>query len=210
MTTLPMKTTIVILTLVVGLFAAKGTVDQNYSGLSDVFEFLYFGQSAEPYGDPDGDDVVTWDEMIWGTSPTNAHSYIAAPMIVQSGTSVVLTWPSAPQYRSYVLQGSTNLVTWQPLAVSPTATFTQSLSAAGAARWRFYRLQATLDQTDKDGNGLADWEEQLWQEIVGLPPSATDVDADHLSDLEELKLGRDPGKKDHPAVGLILFTPLEK
>ena len=60
------------------------------------------------------------------------------------------------------------------------------------------------------GNGLADWEEAPWQQTSGQSANLTDIDGDGLLDIQEFQQGHDPWKKDHPAVGLIVFTPLEK
>jgi hypothetical protein len=43
-----------------------------------------------------------------------------------------------------------------------------------------------------------------------IPPIARDSDGDGMNDLQEFQLGLQPGKKDNPAVGLVVFTPLEK
>jgi hypothetical protein len=44
----------------------------------------------------------------------------------------------------------------------------------------------------------------------GVLPSARDSDGDAVYDLQEFQLGLQPGKKDNPMVGLVVFTPLEK
>ena len=44
------------------------------------------------------------------------------------------------------------------------------------------------DSPDSDGDGLRDWEEQLW----GTDPNNTDTDSDGTTDGEEIKPGRDP------------------
>ncbi len=45
-----------------------------------------------------------------------------------------------------------------------------------------------IDQPDSDGDGLADWEEELWE----TDPQKSDTDGDGTSDGEEIKARRDP------------------
>jgi hypothetical protein len=75
---------------------------------------------------------------------------------------------------------------------------------------RFYRLGASVVATYTNGTGLADWELALYVKKFGVQPSARDSDGDGVNDLQEFLLGLQPGKKDNPAVGLVVFTPLEK
>lgn len=48
--------------------------------------------------------------------------------------------------------------------------------------------RAITESPDSDGDGLKDWEEQLW----GTDPNNPDTDGDKTSDGEEIRLGRNP------------------
>jgi hypothetical protein len=200
------------LSLILGwcLFACTlhASIDLNYNGLSDVFEFIYFNGSAEPLADADGDGVSNYDEMVWGTNPTNAASAITAPTATVKGDVLQLTWLGAPN-RYYELSASIDLSTWQVVTNGTVSSYTQSLAGASPAS-RFYRLTVSLLPGDSNGDGIDDWEEALYVQTFGVPPAARDSDSDGLYDLQEFQQGHLAGKKDHPAVGLVLYTPLEK
>lgn len=184
--------------------------DVNYSGLSDIYESIYFNGPADPFADADGDGVSNFDEMLWGTNPTNAASAVAAPASSLTGTDFILTWPVVT-HRTYQLEASADLQIWQIVASGAASSYTERLAALNALPHRFYRLHVTLDPTDTNANGLADWEETLYQQTTGHPLNSTaDTDADGLPDAQEFPQARNFLKKDHPAVALVVFTPLEK
>ena len=79
----------------------------------------------------------------------------------------------------------------------------------GVPSFQYYRLKAS-GGAPSDPNGSEPWEEALYVQTFGVPPSARDSDGDGQTDLAEFQQGLQPGKKDHPAVGLVVFTPLEK
>jgi hypothetical protein len=203
-----MKTKIILVVAILTATSLFAVVDHNNNSLSDLYEFIYFGGPTYPFAGPDGDGVTTYDEMFWGTNPTNAASKVTGPTATRNGNTVQFTWPAAPN-RFYTLEASVDLLTWQTVTNGAVAGFTQPLGGANPAA-RFYRLSVSLLSTDTNGDGVADWEEALWQQTYGQPMSLTDIDGDGLPDLQEFQQGHDPGKKDHPAVGLVLFTPLEK
>jgi hypothetical protein len=184
--------------------------DLNNSGLSDVYESIFFSGSAAPYADTDGDGVSNFDEMLWGTIPTNASSFVIAPFSSLTGTDFVLSWPVFT-HRTYQLEASADLQVWQTVASGVVSSYAERLTLPNTPPHRFYRLRVTLDTTDINANGLADWEETLYQQTTGHPLNPTaDTDADGLPDAQEFPQSRNFLKKDHPAVGLIVFTPLEK
>ena len=85
-----------------------------------------------------------------------------------------------------------------------------ALDALGVPGQQFFRLRVTLNDQVTNADGLSDWEEALYVQKFGVPPSARDSDGDGMNDLQEFQLGFQPGKKDNPVVGLVVFTPLEK
>lgn len=191
-------------------FTGFAASDNNYTGLSDVYESVYFGGPAAPYADADGDAVSNFDEMLWGTNPTNASSFVIAPLSSLTSTDFVLTWPVFT-HRTYQLEASADLQAWQTVASGVASSYSERLTLPNSPPHRFYRLRVTLDSTDTNTNGLADWEETLYQQTTGHPLNPTaDTDADGLPDAQEFPQARNFLKKDHPAVGLVVFTPLDK
>ena len=75
---------------------------------------------------------------------------------------------------------------------------------------RFWRLGVLAQSPDTDGNGLDAWEDVLSQRTYGKSANQSDLDGHGIVDAQEFTTGHNPAKKDHPAVSLIVFTPLEK
>lgn len=271
--------TILSLAFVAGAVSIQAAgVDRNYNGVSDIYDAIYFGGYADPFGDADGDGVSNYDEMFWGTNPTNSTSRVTGPAFALEGSLLQLTWPIASQRRyelqassdlsdwsvvaagavgsyvenvaslgppggrtfrlsvslpahgtqsadltglvtgrefrlswtaspgrSYELQSSTDLSTWQTLSAGARPPLVVNLDGPGVAPRRFYRLRIT------GGSVLEPWEESLYQQVTGHAlEAAADTDGDGLPDTQEFEQSRNFLKKDHPAVGLIVFTPLEK
>src|SRR5260221_5475542 len=117
--------------------------DLNYNGLSDVYEFIYFGGPADPFADADGDGVSNYDEMLWGTNPTNANSRVTGPAATLTGGNLLLSWPAAP-YRTYQLEASVDLQAWQVVTNGAISSYLVRLDGPGALPSRFYRLQVAL------------------------------------------------------------------
>lgn len=185
--------------------------DRSGSGLSDIFEFVYFGGPADPYADPDGDGYTNFEEMIWGTGPTDPDSTVAGTTAAVIGEGLVLSWPAAAG-KYYRIQATRDFEEWVTVIegqiVSPQDLPLDPFGTDSALT--FWRVQVFATTPDTSGNGFDDWEEALWQATYGSALSDSDIDGDGLTDLEEFLGGHEPGKKDHPAVGLVVFTPLEK
>ncbi len=273
-----MKTILSLAIFASALSVHAAGVDANDNGLSDIYDAIYFGGYGDPFGDADGDGVSNYDEMLWGTNPTNAASFVTGPSYALVGGLLRLTWPIAPERsyelqasgdfanwgvvasgavgayaenvavagspggrsfrlavnlpsrgmqsadltglvtgrefrlawtarpgRSYEVQSSTDLSTWQTLAAGAQSPLVVNLDGPGVAPRRFYRLRIT------GGSPLEPWEEELYRQATGHAlNAAADTDGDGLPDAEEFQQSRNFLKKDHPAVGLIVFTPLEK
>ncbi|MBE7503052.1 MAG: hypothetical protein HS113_22770 [Verrucomicrobiales bacterium] len=185
---------------------ALGGFDADGNGLSDLFEFIHFGGPADPGADPDGDGFTTAEEAVWGTDPTDPSSFPAGAGAHVAGSDLVLSWPAVAG-KWYRLQVSADLQTWDAVAEGCIASHREPLTADGR---RFWRVQVFALTPDSDGNGFDDWEEALWKSRFGNVPGESDLDGDGLSDAEEFTGGHNLEKKDHPAVGLVVFTPLEK
>jgi len=138
-----MKKIIVIMGACLLCCSLPALTDLNYTGLSDVYEFIYFNGSADPYADADGDGLSNYDEMVWGTSPTNAASKVTGLSAQLTGRTLELSWPAVP-YRTYELRASMDLVSWQTVASGSISNYTENLAAANAPLRRFYRLSGAL------------------------------------------------------------------
>jgi hypothetical protein len=191
-------------------FPAARAVDLEGDGHSDVFEYIYFGGPTSSDEDPDGDGFTNSQEMIWGTDPTNPLSYPTGITPSIAGSNLVLKWPAVPG-KWYRLEMSTDLREWQTIDEGHISSHVEPLESSDASSGvRCQRLGVLAKSPDTDGNGLDDWEDALWQQTYGKSANQSDLDGDGLVDAQEFTLGRNPDKKDHPAVGLIVFTPLEK
>ena len=97
--------------------------------------------------DTDGDGLVSWEEYIAGTDPTQAGSGLTVEADVQPlGGGFVVRWPSVAD-RIYAVESTTNLLSgFQSLesdiaATPPENTYTGAVQQAGA----YYRVQAEME-----------------------------------------------------------------
>ena len=128
---------------------------------------------------------------------------------IRSGNALVINWPTNSNHE-YELQVSENLKYWRTISANAMPPYSEQLGDPGRAQ-RFFRIRASQDPADGNGDGIADWEEALYQQATGHALRPTDdSDGDGLPDLQEFQRGYQAAKKDHPAVGLIVFSPLER
>lgn len=111
----------------------------------------YFGTaanagSAANLADPDSDGLCNLIEYALGTSPVSAASK-KNPVPGTSGNFLTLTFQRAQPDVSYIVEGSSDLVSWAAIATDPgtvgqtvTVTDTVPISSASPAR-RFLRLR---------------------------------------------------------------------
>ncbi len=97
-------------------------IDNNGNQIADSWETRYFGSSIViPWQDADDDGMITRDEYIAGTDPTNPLSVLAVSVsrATTTGAYARLTWP-VRQGRTYSLQATDFLdnttVWWQVTA----------------------------------------------------------------------------------------------
>jgi hypothetical protein len=85
--------------------------DSDGDGMTDVWEYQYFGNSTNAVAseDSDGDGLNNWQEWLAGTNPTNAASVLRLQLPVLLPGSVALTWTSVTN-RTYFVQRATNLL----------------------------------------------------------------------------------------------------
>ncbi len=93
--------------------------DANANGVSDSWETRYFAGllSTPPTGDSDGDGASDRMEFMAGTDPTNRLSVLVlSPPRELPNRLVELKWPTT-EGREYVLEVSTDLLSWQAFSV---------------------------------------------------------------------------------------------
>lgn len=138
--------------------------------------------------------------------PESGAGPVLTPTV--AGQDLVLSWTVA-NGEVYELQSSGTLTSWKTVSANVSPPVSVPLSGAGAQAYQYYRLKVE-GGGGSTSNGLEPWEEELYVAAFGVLPATRDSDGDGQNDLAEFQQGRQPGKKDHPAVGLVVFTPLEK
>lgn len=121
--------------------------DSDGDGMSDGFEYAYFGHptNADPNADPDGDGQTNLQEYLAGTHPLNADSVLKIVSIVRQPSGDVQVTSTSQPGRRYVLQATTNLQTTAFASISTTnlasgATIT-FVDPAPAVPHKHYRVK---------------------------------------------------------------------
>ncbi len=128
--------------------------DADGDGMSDLFEYDYFGDlvSALPDADPDGDGSPNFDEYVANTNPLNDQSAFDVNSLaeLEGGAAFVVNVDSSSTQRDYTLLRTTNLaaspVVWTAVA-GPTAGTGGVLALTDAAppvAPTFYRVAVSL------------------------------------------------------------------
>jgi uncharacterized protein (DUF1800 family) len=134
--------------------------DFNQNGLPDAWEAIYQTSGLQSGADTDGDGASNGTEAFWGTNPFDRQSNIALNFS-RDGSDVVLTWTRA-DWKRQIVHRSTNMESWSPLALSPTAQGANNVARitgqlANPNGRAFY--QATTQDQDTDLDGVSDWDE---------------------------------------------------
>lgn len=125
-----------------------GIVDTDDDTLPDWWETDYFGnltQSAS--GDPDSDGFTNLQELLSGSSPSNASSHLAfssfCPRAYPNENSIELTFPTVED-TTYQIQWSDNLSTWSSLGSTILGTGAPAQvidnNVVSSSPKRFYRV----------------------------------------------------------------------
>jgi hypothetical protein len=120
--------------------------DANSNGISDAFEFTYFGSASTnrtQFTDTDGDGMSDYAEFIAGTNPTNAASNLHFSGVAPTTNHAVqLQWTSVPG-RSYQLNSAvSNYLNWTPIAGWQSATGgVMSFQFTNAAPAQLFRVE---------------------------------------------------------------------
>jgi hypothetical protein len=117
--------------------------DSNSNGIPDYWEQAYFGgpTSAPAEGDADGDRVDNLDEYLAGTDPLEASSRFVISLVESNR----LEWSAIPGFQ-YLLEGSTNCLTWSRLAaVTSSANRTEAIIQNQPDAVRVFRVRSVSD-----------------------------------------------------------------
>lgn len=118
--------------------------DANANGLPDWWENLYFGGSANPAADADGDGLNNLAEYLAGTSPTDAQSALKFVSVEQNfQQQLVVAWSSVTNrlysvLRSPEVMGDYSVIFSNLPATPPQNLFTDTNAAAAMF---FYRVR---------------------------------------------------------------------
>ncbi|MFM2083054.1 MAG: hypothetical protein RL380_1745 [Verrucomicrobiota bacterium] len=125
--------------------SASGTTwgyDNNYDGLPDDWETLYFGNNSANWpalnADSDGDGMNNLREFLAGTNPTNAASVLRVKL-ENSNQGLFLSWNTQPGLM-YQLQSSTVLGVWSNFGAPRMAAGTNDSTYVGGSGQTFYQV----------------------------------------------------------------------
>lgn len=179
------------------------TIDRNLDGVSDVWSALHPTAGA-PSADPDGDGASNLAESIAGTDPLSSASGFTAALDTDAAGNLSLRWREVAGKR-YSVEASAEFRTWlefpciqAPAGANLTAIVRPAGTSAGSAKyWR-----VVVADSDADGDGLNDWEEQR----RGTEREEADTDGDGFSDGFEVAYGFDPEVAETGAREIQLWT----
>lgn len=173
--------------MVVALAQAAWAIDNDGDNMSDVWQSLYGIGAEQASADPDDDGDSNLREAWAGTDPGNPDSNSRLNNS-RNGDQVTLMWSGITKM-PYVLQTSTNLVSWsqvgsEVVSVGDAEAVVTSLPATGH---RYYRMRIR-SSLDSDTDQLRDWEEF----ILGTSETSWDSETDLMPDGWEYTYMLDP------------------
>ena len=120
----PWQTLLAALALLAAWLPARGGIDDNTNGMSDVWEAAY-GRNLDPEADADRDGHSNRDESRAGTDPRSSRSRFQVAEIAVDSANVTISWPSVAGKR-YRAEVSTTLAngSWEPVGPEVTGNGT--------------------------------------------------------------------------------------
>ena len=116
--------------------------DDNFDGLPDDWQVLYWGSNPanwpSPTADSDGDGASNRDEFLAGTNPTNAASVLRIKLSASS-QGMFLTWNTQPG-QVYQVQGAESLGAWANLGLPRFANGGTDSLNVGGSQTGYYRV----------------------------------------------------------------------
>jgi hypothetical protein len=116
--------------------------DNNYDGLPDDWEAMYWGANSAnwpaPNADSDGDGMSNVREFLAGTNPTNAASVLRV-RLENSSQGLFLSWNAQPGL-VYQLQSSANMSSWSNFGLPRMAAGTNDSTYVGGIGQTFYQV----------------------------------------------------------------------
>jgi hypothetical protein len=126
-------------------FQVNMTQDSNANGISDWWEYYYFGSLQPGNGDYDGDGMSNYAEYIGDTDPKDPNSYVRIISAQFSTNGVQINWSGGSQAWQYLQRvssiGGTN--TWVNIqtVLPPTAINGSYMDGAATNGLNFYRIR---------------------------------------------------------------------
>jgi len=202
------------------LFPALATGGSSYATWSLAIPEEHRAFSADPDGDfrPNGLEFVLIPSPLASDSP---HSILLSQTESAAGPFATVTFDLADatfEDVTLTLEATMDAASWEPIAslsasatlwTGPALVATQPLPASPGVRvsvrdsiplapgqQRFFRLTASRQILDHDGDGMTDVYEAANDLDPNLNDSALDRDGDGLSNLEEFELGLRANRRD--------------